>query len=922
MNRKRTSYLAFLVLLALAKTTYAKTDISSLPNNLQQRLQAVFPDLENKELSPEQGDQLIQLIHQDPDVEIVQIISEDNGRQMISVKKSVRISKIEFLGNSKVNTSDLRDIFKLKEGDRFAPEGLVEGAENVRNFYKSNAWLNAIIDLEIKPDNDGNNQILLKIVEGEQSRINEFVFNSPNEKLNNGLKRLLKSYLKKPLTSEVFQDIQTASREWLSENSYFRTELKSPQTSFSADEAQARIQFNIEKYDQYLIRFEGNKNESTSSLEDIAQLDTYFTSNPAIASDLANKIRQYYLSQGFARIDINAVELGTKDPYQKRIEIRINEGERIRLLNVKVSGRTSHSEKWYYDFIQEHSSELIQKGFYAKEDLDSGLKNLILKLQNEGHLTAKLISSRIQYNDKKNGITLFLNMDEGPLTTVNEIRFEGNQSFEAQQLSSLVNLKPGQPLLLEQIELAIRNLKEIYQENGYIEMELSNERGDLVQYNDDNSQATLVFKIQEGPQVKISAIAVDGNTFTKTPVVLAELDLEDGEILTQRKMADATARLQRSGYFSSVEVKTLEEKTQVSNRTLLVKVRERDPGVFVFGGGANNEQILTLRGYIGVAYRNLWGTGRGVSLRLEGRYNVADVKYLERTVTAGYLEPHLFLNRLRGRVNISRSTAVTDYDLRKVTETNQTTYSLEREFTPNITGLYEIWSLATLKDFGIDRTRTVTPSLLDIATTGPALDIDFRDNAFNPTTGTLTRLKAEYSAPFLGSTQTIEYSKITGSFTHYLPFWKGPWVFANNVQAGYLNNLSTRSDGGVPYNKKGFILGGRSTVRGFESGTSEVFPNNTDLGSDNYILTKSASMYLVKSELRFPVWGSLAGAVFYDGGSVQVSGLKFADAYRDSAGFGIRYVTPFGPLNLEFAWKLDAKPSEEPMRFHLSIGTF
>jgi outer membrane protein assembly factor BamA len=150
-------------------------------------------------------------------------------------------------------------------------------------------------------------------------------------------------------------------------------------------------------------------------------------------------------------------------------------------------------------------------------------------------------------------------------------------------------------------------------------------------------------------------------------------------------------------------------------------------------------------------------------------------------------------------------------------------------------------------------------------------------------------------------------------------------VLANSLRLGDIKNLS--GNDGVPYNKKGFVLGGISTIRGFEAGTNERFPNERDLGiasNEIYLLQDRAQFFLVKSELRFPIWGSVGGAVFYDGGLVKVDRIHFKDPYRDAAGFGIRYATPVGPANLEFAWKLDTDRDrgESPFRMHISIGTF
>jgi outer membrane protein assembly complex protein YaeT len=666
---------------------------------------------------------------------------------------------------------------------------------------------------------------------------------------------------------------------------------------------------------------------TTSSIEDILDLDNFYSANPNIGQELANKIRTFYLSRGYARVEVSSNETDGREAFEKKVSLTIEEGPRIKIQKIVVNGKITGREDFYEEFLRKNSSALIKSGYYNKDDFDAGMKNLIVELQNQGHLLSKILSSRTQYNREKNQLTVVINIDEGPVTEIANIEFEGNSSYNKETLLSVSKMSSSGPLRLNEIDAAIVNIKNYYHENGYIEMILLNEKEDLVTYDDTNTKASLNFRIFEGPQVKVAAIVLEGNNFTKDYVILKELEFERGENVTPAKVDESIARLQRTGFFSTVEIKTLEEKTNVANRTVIVRVTERDPGILALGAGATSERTFTIRGYAGLAYRNLRGTGRGVSLRLEGNYNIAQVKYLESKIILGYLEPYLFNTRVRGRINLSRTKSVTDYDLRQVTEVNQITYSVEKDFTSHVLGIYEVYSLASIKQTGIDNTYKLPTNILDIATTGPSIDIDFRDSPFNPTIGTFTRLSAEYSSPNfpangLGSTETINYIRSTASFTHYLKFADSQVVFANNVQGGYLENLSNEPNGGVPYDIKGFILGGRSTVRGFEAGTSDVFPNKTDLGSDQYNLTTNARMFLIKSELRFPIYGSFAGATFYDGGYVSIQNLNLPDKYRDSVGVGLRYNTPVGPLNLEWAWKLDRKQGEAENRFHLSIGTF
>ncbi len=298
------------------------------------------------------------------------------------------------------------------------------------------------------------------------------------------------------------------------------------------------------------------------------------------------------------------------------------------------------------------------------------------------------------------------------------------------------------------------------------------------------------------------------------------------------------------------------------------------------------------------------------------------------------MEPYLLDTRVRLRGSATLSKKLSDLTKKVGTDLNQYIFSLEKDFTSHVTGFFDMYNLAQTRDFNIDTKDEIQRT--DIASIGPTIEVDYRDHLFNPTKGTFTRLNFEYGSPQLGSktvapglnsTIPIEYYLTTASFTHYYPI-NSRWVWANSFKTGYLENLNkdTGNKVGVPYDKKGFILGGRATIRGFDLGADEVLPSKEDLGikDDNptYYLKTNANMNLIKSELRFPLYNDLGGNVFYDGGMVNISGLNISDNYRDAIGIGIRYITPLGSVNLEVGQKLDRKANEDLYRLHLSIGSF
>ncbi|MFZ4404693.1 MAG: POTRA domain-containing protein [Pseudobdellovibrionaceae bacterium] len=899
-------------------------DFNQVPNEIFPDVKSYFGDqLKVKDPSPALLDEVVRFLHTRNRVEKVKILQISDGSYYVQLEQSLLVGDFKWQGLNYFSKSEAREMFPMKKGDIFVLENLIQAAEDLRLKYKEAGFLNTVIDLQ-SPSTDSIAEITIKLQENPRTYIQQIELQSDNSDLNKKLNNTLKSFIKEPYSEENLKSINERIKQYLLKNRFIHAEIKGPETIFIDDEKGARLSFVIENPDQYEINFSGNVQISSSKIEDELDLDRFSSKSPSLMAEISSLIQNYYIAQGFANCEVLGEEIKVRSHFIK-LNFAIKEMTLVKVQKIIFNGKYSKSDKDYEKLLKENASALFQKNIYIKSDFDSAIEQLQIQLQNQGYLLAKVLSTRTQYTPEKSKVNIFVSLDEGPLTVIKHIQFVGNKNISNEELLQWLDLKEGQPLRFKKLEISIAQLKSKYKDNGFIEMQILNEKQNLIQYDNLNTEAKIYFEIEEGPKVRVGSIVIDGNSFTKSSVVLTELDLKVGDLLTPTVLEEATLRLQKTGYFNSVEVKTLEEKTNVESRTLLVKVTERDPGLFNLGAGATNERNLTVRGYTGVAYRNLNGTGRGISLRLEGNYNVSDIKYLESKITFGYLEPYLLNSRVRGRVNLTRAKSVSDYDLRQVTELNQITYSIEKDFTLHLLGVWEIWSLATVSDFGIDSTYPYPPSTLDIATTGPTFDLDYRDNPFNPTSGTFSRLSIEYSDPQLGSTETIKYIKSLASFTHYgaVAHWKKqPVVWANNLRYGYLENLSTLADGGVPYDKKGFILGGRSTVRGYEAGTLESFPNRNDLGSDKYYLRTEAQMFLLKSELRFPLTGNFSGALFYDGGSVVISDLYLKDSYRDSLGFGLRYNTPVGPVSAEFAWKLDRRDKEEPWRFHLSIGSF
>lgn len=895
----------------------------NFPADFKKEVVEKFPTMKTDSPSLEEIDRCLRYLMGKGSFEELQIVENENHLAFdFQLLKSIQ--KIVFHGMISFDSDDLMPLLQLEQGQKFDTRMVGEIREKIKNFYLEQGFLNISIDVGVN-DIPGNLvELIVTVREGNPLRVKSIFLNSPNKELVARLNRLIRGSIGKIYNPSLMKNIPKEIQDYFRDHGYIRATISGPEIHMDDQKTGIDLTYRIDRPEKYKFNFEGNFLIPTPRLISALDLNILNSSDPNVLPELLTKLKEFYWRKGYAKAEISGEEKTIKKDMASQISFQINEGVPIKIESLVIEGALSQPPNYYKSFLKDHSGPTISKNLFHRNDFEQGLKNLIIDLQNSGYLKAKLISSRYLYNKTKDKISITVNLDDGPLTRIKSIRFEGLKSLSTEELLENLHLETGAALKLDQLEHGLQEMKSYCQDKGYLEFRILNEKENLVRYNEDNTEAQLHFLIEEGPLVKVNSILVDGNTLTKEFVIRKEIDFEEGDILTPSKIEESIRRLQKLSLFNSVEIKTLEQKTQIADRTVIIKVAERSPGLFNLGAGVTNERLFTLRGFAGIAYRNIRGTARAISTRAELNYNVADIQFPELKLTAGYLEPYLLNSRNKGRVNFTRAMLVDNYVNRTATDSYQLNFLLEQNLTSHILFTYDVWNISHLRDFLIKTDETITD--LNLASTGPAIEFDFRDHPFNPTRGTLTRLQIEYSNPFLGNTRSIEYIKTTSSFTHYLPLQiANPFVLANSIRIGDLKNLSGAD--GVPYNKKGFVLGGISTIRGFEAASDERFPNNSDLGITKdqiYLLKDRAQYFLIKSELRFPIWGSVGGALFYDGGAVAVDQLKFKDPYRDAAGFGIRYATPVGPANIEFAWKLDTNRDrgESPFRMHISIGTF
>jgi outer membrane protein insertion porin family len=931
-------------------------------------LQKKFPHFFQREVTLAEIDELVRYLMQTKrfsNIDVIRRQNTEDGPHLLLVATELRkIVEIKIQGARAIPEAEVRRFLKINEGQAFERKEVLDGRDALKTEYTNRGYVNAEFEVDFPRFTDTEVSVEVRIREGSPIRISSVVFETANTELKQRLTNYARRFRGQALTRDERENIRLDVVRYLREQRYLTAQLLEPQLQQmqqgqeQTDKSQFRMSFTVESPWRYQFLFEGLSAFSASSLIRNLNLEQLGGSVSTPAPELAEKLRRHYRNAGYAHVEVKTEDRVVAENWLHEIKFIVEEGPRVRIRNIEITGNISRPGSYYANWVRSSSSDLIGQGYYNKADIEEGIKQLERELQFQGFHRAKVKNWRTEFNKtaqdrqaeregrKSRGsqASVILNIDEGPLTIVRQVKFEGAEAFSRVQLANLLPLKAGQALLNSDLLESIERLKQFYQSQGYLEMQITNERSpdSLVTYNDTSTQATVDFQIYEGPRVVISNIVLEGNDFTQDYVILREIEVQPGDIFTPEAAEEIRYNLTRLGLFSKVEVRTSEEGTRIAERTLVIRVEERDPGLFTAGVGVVQDRDLIFRGYAGFVYRNLYGTGRSVSARIDPSYSTdPKISYLEHKITLGYTEPYIFGDRNRGRLNLVRELKFFEFDDRDRTiiqEKNALGLLIDKDFTKNIKLTFTAYDFSSLTQF--DRRSYDIKRTQNIAKVGPLFEFDWRDNIFNPTKGSYSSIGAEYSDPNIGSSedisQSIKFVKATASTALYTRLWRQDprWVFANAVRVGYLRNLSERTPSGVPY-EESFVLGGRATIRGFDGSDIERVPNLNQLGVANrrdFYMTGESTYYLIKSELRFPImantsFGEISGAFFYDGGAVKLTQREFEGSYRDSAGAALRIGVAGGILvSLEYGFKLTRRTwdgvQESPGSFHLSIGTF
>jgi outer membrane protein insertion porin family len=629
----------------------------------------------------------------------------------------------------------------------------------------------------------------------------------------------------------------------------------------------------------------------------------------ALADRAEQELKRQYLTRSLYGAEI----VTTVTPLERNrvnVTFTVTEGSPAKIREIRIVGNTVYSESTLKGLFELNDGGWLN--FYLKGDrysrakLNADLETLRAYYQNRGYLEFDIESTQVAISADKQEITITINVKEGQPYTVTAIKLEGEYLGKEEDFKTLVAMRPGQPYGAEAVAATTRAFVDRFATFGYAFARVDS-RPEI-----DRATGQVVLTLVADPQrrVYVRRINVTGNTRTRDEIVRREFRQLESSWYDGRKIKLSRDRVDRLGYFSEVNVESSEVPGTSDQVDLTVTIKEKPTGAMSVGAGFSTADKLSLSASI--KQENVFGSGNYLGLEINtSKYN--------RTLVLSSIDPYFTID------GISRAFDVYYRTAKPINSAGQN-YSL---ITPGAAIRFGVpFSEYDTVFFGIGAERTEIrgdPTQLPnsyflyraaFGDTSGSIPFtvgwarDSRDSALVPSAGRYTRVNLDLAA--IGDAR---YLRVNLQGQQYIPITRG-FTFGVNAEVGYGSGL-----GGKPYPIfKNFYGGGLGTVRGFEQGSlGPVDVTGAYIGGNR--------RFNLNNELYVPVPGAnldrtLRLFVYADAGNVWGENEKLTlDGIRVSAGAGLSWISPVGPLKLSYGTPINKKPQDRIQRLQFQIGT-
>ena len=681
------------------------------------------------------------------------------------------------------------------------------------------------------------------------------------------------------------------------------------------------------------INIKGNKKVKTPELTDKLKVRVNTVLNIEKIKESMDELKKLYSSKGYYTTKVS-YEIVYGDAYDATVNFAINEPEQAFIKAINLSGNKALKTSYLKGFMQTKERTMFSwftgSGILDEDTLEEDRKNLEAIYYDQGYVRVNIGVPDIALSKDGKSIIITIPITEGNVYKLGTVDVEGDMILPKDKLLAKVKSKTGATFRNTVLHEDILALTDLYQDGGYAFCEIT----PLTAIDDNARVVNLSFKATKNQEVYFNRINILGNTKTRDKVIRRELKFAEGDRFSATALKDSKRKVKNTTFFKDVDMKII--KTEDPNKVNVdLTVEERPTGSISFGIGYSTSENAIISGSI--EQDNFLGTGRKIMLdaSLGGstqqfRLSMIEPYVFDKNLSAGY---NLFnyersmdsydYKKLGGGVSLTRP--LTDYT--KI----GTKYRFEQVEVYNL--YYNVGNIIR------DQEGTSTTSAM-----GFFISKNTIDDVMNPTKGDNGEFSVELAGGLFGGSN--DFVSIVGSYGRYFPVKFMDSAFFIKGTAGTIQGYGNKQ---IPIYEK-FYVGGLNSIRGFKYG--EAGPLDDELSylpMWTYVpaVPATATKPLVPAHYAY-MWQWIEGSdepigaeneVFFNfewifpiSKAAGVKGVLFSDIgcgfdhnasfrLRKAAGFGIRWLSPMGPLRLEFGFNLEPKSGERGSAFEFAIGT-
>jgi outer membrane protein insertion porin family len=660
------------------------------------------------------------------------------------------------------------------------------------------------------------------------------------------------------------------------------------------------------------LTFVGNKEFDTETikkaLKEVGIAEARIFDRSALERAEQEMKRQYITKGKYA------ASVQTTVTPQERNRVAINftivEGETANIAKINLVGTKAFTESQLRREMQLATPNWLswytKDDQYSKQKLGADLETLRSFYQNRGYLEFNIESTQVSISPDKEEVFITVNISEGPLFTVSTIGIAGDLVVAESEIRRLIVVKPGEVFSRSKMQQSVKGVSERMGIDGYAFANI-NAVPDI-----DRTKNTVAFTfyIDAGRRAYVRKINISGNPKTRDEVIRREMRQLESAWYDGTRIERSKVRVRRLGYFEdgSVNVETPPVPGTTDQVDIEMSVVEKNTGNLLAGVGYSSTEGVVFNA--SVSQQNIFGSGNALALSL----NTSSVN---RTISLTYTEPYWTVDGISRTFELydknidPTGLSVAQYSSNTlggaigfgvpVSEIDTINYGFRVEHTSlslfdNSPPVYYQF----VQDFGY-----VTNSYI----LSGGWSRDTRNDILYPSFGRLQSALIEVGLPF----GDLAYYKLQYINQSFWPVY-GDFVLMLRADLGYGDGYDQKP---LPF-FKAFYAGGVGSVRGYQAGSlgpRDIYGNT--LGGKRKIVGNAELFYpILKGDRSVRISG------FFDAGQIYVNGFQPEfENFRFSAGVGLAWNSPIGPLKFSYAIPIQSIPADKIQKFQFQVGT-